>query len=102
MPIRALPAVVLGLERNAVATAGGADDAVRPTAGNHVIVAVLGIGEVYHRFLEGCGFWCHVYSVPYPHGIVKYIFTKRPQSHKRTLFCARGSLRPAVRRASAL
>src|SRR5580698_3192126 len=81
MTIRALPAVMLGLEGHAVATAGRTNHAVRPAAGDHVIVAVLGIGEVNDYFLENGGFGC----APYPHGIVKYISTKRPQSHFQAL-----------------
>jgi hypothetical protein len=44
--IRALPAVVLGLEGHAVATAGLADYAIGPAAGNHVVIAVLRIGKI--------------------------------------------------------
>jgi hypothetical protein len=76
VPIGALPAVVLRLELHAVATASRAEHlAVRPTPGDHVIAAILRVGEVDYRFLKGGGFGCHDYSVPEFHGIVKYICT---------------------------
>src|ERR1039458_5978190 len=76
VPVGTLPAVVLRLELHPVATASRAEHlAVRPTPGDHVIAAILRVGEVDYRFLKCGGFGCHDYSVPELHGIVKYIYT---------------------------
>src|ERR1019366_8924648 len=76
VPIGALPAVVLRLELHVFATAGRAEYlTISPTPRNHVIAAVLRVGEIDYRFLKGGGFGCHDYSVPELHGIVKYIYT---------------------------
>src|ERR1017187_5485628 len=67
---------MLRLELHVSTTASRAEHlAVRPTPGNHVIAAILRVGEVDYRFLKGGGFGCHDYSVPDLHGIVTYIYT---------------------------
>ena len=59
MPVAALPTVVLGLEFHLGATAGRANDAIGPTAGDDVVPAVLRIGENLRSLLKGLGFGCH-------------------------------------------
>ena len=75
MPIRTLPAVMLRLEMDLIAPTGRAGNAIGPSAGNHVVPAVLGIGKIYDSLLKGNGFLFDTLSVPYFHGIVKYIYT---------------------------
>src|ERR1039458_4893968 len=49
----ALPAVVLRLEGYAAASTARAGNAIRPAPRYQVLAAVVGIGEVYNRFLKG-------------------------------------------------
>lgn len=55
MLVGALPAVVLRLKRDLPTAASGALNAIRPTARDYVIAAVLSIGKVEDCFLESSG-----------------------------------------------
>src|ERR1017187_10023983 len=76
MPVRALPAVVLGLERHFFAAAGGADHSIGPTAGHYVLAGLIGIGCHQRNLLKGLRFLFHTQIIPQTAGIVKYICTE--------------------------
>jgi hypothetical protein len=69
----ALPAVMLRLELDSIATASRAGDTVWPAAGNQVFAAIGGIGGVDYGLLKCGGFGFHKLLIPNPTGIVKYI-----------------------------
>lgn len=70
---RTLPTIVRWLELHPIATAGGAGNAIGPTARNDVLAAIIGAGEIEYRFLKGGGFGCHKLSMADCGGVVKYI-----------------------------
>ena len=59
MPVGALPAVMLGLKRDLFAAASGAYHAIAPTAGQHVLAGLIGIGCHHRNLLKGLWFLFH-------------------------------------------
>jgi hypothetical protein len=94
VPHAALPAQLVLEEANRSATATRTNYAVFPlrATGYEIVKAVLGIGEIHHRFLKALGFVgaFHNSILPRKHVLRKYIFAEFFGEFLLPLFAKRG------------
>ena len=76
MFIAALPAILVCEEDHIRTSARRADHAIGPASRHHVLAAIVGVGEVYDRFLKPAGLVFHAPSMPENARLVNYIIAQ--------------------------